>query len=252
MGTLCRARPRARSRSLSARTATGSGPHWALLERRAGPEALHLETPETSGGRLACVCLPDAPALVLGSTQDAAAFDGDLVAAAGLRMVRRRSGGGAVLVAPGRQLWVDLFLPAGDPLIEGELGRSFLWLGEAYGDALAAVLGGRSGERGPVQVNRGPAQPTEWSRTFCYAGLGWGEVTVAGRKVVGLSQRRQRAGCWFHSMALLSGGAGDLAGLLRAQPEVREAARLALASAGLVEAEALVDPLKEALLSRLS
>jgi lipoate-protein ligase A len=38
----------------------------------------------------------------------------------------------------------------------------------------------------------------------CFAGLGPGEVTIAGVKVVGMSQRRTRAGALFQCAALLA------------------------------------------------
>ena len=41
-----------------------------------------------------------------------------------------------------------------------------------------------------------------WSSLVCFAGLGPGEVMVAGRKAVGLSQRRSREGARFQSALL--------------------------------------------------
>ena len=54
-----------------------------------------------------------APALVLGSTQSAGDADPDRAVKDGYDIVRRRSGGGAVWLAPGAQLWVDVWVPAG-------------------------------------------------------------------------------------------------------------------------------------------
>ena len=164
--------------------------------------------------------------------------------------MRRRSGGGAVLVAPGLQVWLDVFVPNDDPLAQSDVGKSFHWLGDAFAAAIASVLGTSVAQAG-VEVNRGPRQSTPWSRTLCYAGLGAGEVTVAGRKVVGMSQRRERSGAWIHSMALLTDRAGDLADLLAGPVERRSAARAGLERAGLPDAEHLVDPLAEEILGRL-
>ena len=127
-----------------------------------------------------------ADALVLGSTQAAPA-----VAPAGLDVVRRRSGGGAVLLEPGGQVWVDVFIPRGDPLWDDDVARAFLWLGEVWVSALASV--GVTG----AAVHHGGLCTTQWSRAVCFAGLGTGEVTIGERKVVGLSQRRTRAGALF-------------------------------------------------------
>ena len=40
------------------------------------------------------------------------------LAAAGVELVRRRSGGGAVYLAPGEQLWIDAWVPRDDALWE--------------------------------------------------------------------------------------------------------------------------------------
>jgi len=206
--------------------------------------------PDPLGARLACVCISLAQAVVIGSAQPASDFDGERLAAAGADLVRRRSGGGAVLVAPGLQVWLDVFVPNDDPLAQSDVGKSFHWLGDAFAAAIASVLGTSVAQAG-VEVNRGPRQSTPWSRTLCYAGLGAGEVTVAGRKVVGMSQRRERSGAWIHSMALLTDRAGDLTDLLAGPAERRSAARAGLERAGLPDAEHLVDPLAEEILGRL-
>lgn len=127
------------------------------------------------------------PALVLGSTQPA-------VEAPGLDVVRRRSGGGAVLLDPAAVVWVDVVVPAGDPLWSEDVGRAFLWLGDVW---VAAVGGG-------AVRHDGPLCRTPFSDRVCFAGLGPGEVTVGGRKVVGIAQRRTRDWALFQCAALLS------------------------------------------------
>ena len=44
-----------------------------------------------------------------------------------------------------------------------------------------------------LDVHHGALQRTAWSATLCWAGLGPGEITLSGRKLVGISQRRARA-----------------------------------------------------------
>jgi lipoate---protein ligase len=105
-------------------------------------------------------------------------------------VVRRRSGGGAVLVASDDPLWVDVDLPSGDSRWEDDVARSFLWLGQAW----ASVLADHGLE---AEVHPGPFEPGRWGRLVCFAGRGPGEVFVAGKKVVGLAQRRTRAGARF-------------------------------------------------------
>ena len=82
------------------------------LVGRAAPEAPAAlprprPCPTRSSGRCGSAS-PTGPALVLGSTQRARSSTHAACAAAGIEVVRRRSGGGAVLVEPGRVLWVDV------------------------------------------------------------------------------------------------------------------------------------------------
>jgi len=250
VGSLRRACSRSSRRSLSTSVESARRRDWSVLERRASAAVLHGVVPDPLGRRLACGCLPTGPAVVMGSAQAASDFDASLLAAQGLELVRRRSGGGAVLVAPGCQVWLDVFVPKGDVLAQPDVGESFHWLGQAYADAIAAVLG-MSRTKALVEVNLGPVRTTPWSKVLCYAGLGAGEVTVAGRKVVGMSQRRERTGAWFHTMAILGEKAGDLGGVLSGSEQRRSQARAVLAATGLGQAERLVAPLSREILSRL-
>ena len=135
-------------------------------------------------------------AVVLGSTQAADTVDSGVARASGLEVVRRRSGGGAVLVAPGELLWVDAFVPTGDRYWSPDVGRAAHWLGAVWAGALAT-----SGVE--ASWHDGGLVTAPWSRLVCFAGLGPGEVCVSGAKVVGLSQRRTREGALFSSAALL-------------------------------------------------
>ena len=51
-------------------------------------------------------------------------------------------------------------------------------------------------------MHEGTLRTTRWSRLVCFAGLGPGEVTVGGAKVVGIAQRRTRAGARFQCALL--------------------------------------------------
>jgi len=164
------------------------------------------------------------PALVLGSTQGDEVVDTGAAAAAGVDVVRRRSGGGAVLLVPGRQLWVDVVVPRDHERWSDDVGLAFHWLGEAWADALGSL--GVAAE-----VHRGALVRTAWSRLVCFAGLGPGEVTVGGRKVVGVSQRRTRAAARFQCSALAAWEPGPLLHLLRLDPAERRRAGAELADA---------------------
>jgi lipoate---protein ligase len=163
------------------------------------------------------------PTLVLGSTQPGALVDREQADAAGVGVVRRRSGGGAVLLRPGETVWTDVFLPAGDALSDDDVGRAFGWVGRAWTAALAAV-----GVNGAT-VHEGRPRPSPWAARVCFAGLGPGEVTVDGAKVVGISQRRTRAGALFQCGALVAWEPQPLLDVLALPAEDRAEAAAALA-----------------------
>lgn len=136
-----------------------------------------------------------------------------------------------MLVVPGAQLWLDVWIPRHDALWSDDVVQGAYWLGEAWARALR-FLG-----VGVPEVRRGRASTDAWSRLVCFAGLGPGEVTVEGRKVVGLAQRRTAAGARLHSVALLHWDPAPLLGLLSLAPVERTTAtsRLAGLARGLGE-----------------
>jgi lipoate-protein ligase A len=176
---------------------------WTVEEHLAPAGDLHaLGVP---GGRLVRLLEATRPALVLGSTQSESVVVGD---ATGLDVVRRRSGGGAVRVEPGRLARIDVAVGRGDPLWHDDVGQAFHWLGDAW----AAALGGLGVER--ATVHRGGLVRTAQSDLVCVAGLGPGEVTVDGAKVVGMAQRRSRDGALFQCAVPLAWEPERLAALL--------------------------------------
>jgi lipoate-protein ligase A len=187
---------------------------WAV-ERAGGSAAtFHARPLEPPVARAVHVWEVAAPALVLGSAQRDGVVDAGACRAAGVEVVRRRSGGGAVLLEPGGVVWVDVEVPRRDPLWDDDVGRASWWLGERWGAALAAA-----GVADP-HVHRGGLIASRWSPVVCFAGLGPGEVTAGadGPKVLGISQRRTRAGARFQCAVALTWDVGRLAGLLRLDP----------------------------------
>jgi lipoate-protein ligase A len=156
---------------------------------------------EMSRSRVIRLCDVSARAIVLGSAQPVGDLDDERVAESGLEVCRRRSGGGAVVVQPGGQVWLDVFVPAADPLWNSDVSKSVWWLGECARRAVASLTGA-SGE-----VRSGPMLKSRWSAMICFAGLGPGELQIAGRKVLGISQRRERVGTWLFVALLLGSGA---------------------------------------------
>ncbi len=136
------------------------------------------------------------PALVLGSTQSVDVVDHAACRAAGVEVVRRRSGGGAVLLVPGEVTWIDVVVPRDAPGWADDVHAPMAWLG----DRLALALAGFG--VGDLDVHRGALRSSPWSRLVCFDGVGPGEVLVGGQKLVGMSQRRTRAWarlqcCWY-------------------------------------------------------
>ncbi len=196
---------------------------WRVDHRRADAAELHASWPavDADPGRPAVgVCRVTSPALVLGSTQPADVVDADRAAAAGLSVARRRSGGGAVLVTPDDPVWMDVWVPADHPRWHRDVARAFDWLGDAWVDALSALgVTGLSVHRG------GTVACTRWSSLVCFGGVGTGEVVTAdGRKVVGLAQRRTRAGAWFHGACVLRWDPAPLVDALALPADERHAA----------------------------
>jgi lipoate---protein ligase len=176
-----------------------------------------VEPYRASGRRRVVVREVDRKVLVLGSTQPRSLADPVRSQRAGVTVLRRRSGGGAVYLAPAAEVWVDVWLPRGDPLWSDEPRRSAEQVGEWWAQALAA-----SGATG-ISVHRGASVPAPGSDVACFAGVGPGEVVADGRKVVGLAQWRSRQGALVHGCAYRRWEPGPLVDVL-AMEEGRRAA----------------------------
>jgi lipoate---protein ligase len=215
-----------------------------LVEHRRGPAAdLHALQMPDDGRRRVWVLEATGPAVVLGSTQDLAVVDREAAAQGGVAVVRRRSGGGAVWVAPGEPRWVDVLVPRGDPLWDDDVGRAFLPVGRAWQRALARLGIDRT------EVHEGPLLRTRWSDLVCFAGFGPGEVRCRGAKLVGISQRRTRAGARFQCAVPVEWDPTPLADLLVARPPTAELATVGTGTGPSIDTGQLVRALVEALTS---
>ncbi len=147
--------------------------------------------------RTICNVVIDRTAVVLGSSQHSSSQHGlgqdfgasavlDLQACknAGVEVVKRRSGGGLVYLAPGQHIWIDVVIARGDTLWNDDVGESALWIGNAWCRALE-TLGHRN-----LRVNCEATAQTQLGRLICFAGSGTGEVFIGDKKIVGISQRR--------------------------------------------------------------
>lgn len=172
---------------------------YQLVRTRADAASFHRRTVPVPAPRELWWHEVDRPALVLGSSQSVDVVDHDECRRSGVEVVRRRSGGGAVLLVPGEVTWLDVIVPAGAPGWSADVHGPMVWLGEH----LAAVFGSiEPGSR--FEVHRGAMGTTPWSSTVCFDGFGAGEVLLDGCKLIGMSQRRTRHAarlqcCWYSS-----------------------------------------------------
>lgn len=166
-------------------TGSPSANGWLVEHLRSDAATLHDRTPDV-GHRQIWICEVDRPSLVIGSTQPVSAVDEAVATALGVQVVRRRSGGAAVLLRPGESVWIDVVVPAGDVLWVDDVGQAMWWLGAAWAAALVdlGVLDAR--------VHRGAMVRPPMAAEICFAGVGPGEVLDGRAKVVGISQRRTR------------------------------------------------------------
>jgi lipoate-protein ligase A len=134
--------------------------------------------------------------LVVGSAQTEASINRRACEADGIPVIRRGSGGGAVLCDPGL-LEVDVALPAGHPLLDDDVTESYRFLGQAWIDALATI--GIEGRLVTVAEARALSDDRRAAaRVACYAGLSPYEVVdLDSGKLVGLCQRRRRGAALF-------------------------------------------------------
>jgi lipoate---protein ligase len=137
------------------------------------------------------VLVADRPAIILGSSQSDAVVDTAACTRLGVEIGRRRTGGGAVLVVPGQMVWVDVLVATAGPPYVDDLRLMAQWLGSTWVRAIGAG-----------DVHRGGLEADSLGSTVCFAGLGPGEVSVEGRKVVGISQRRTRRWVLMQSAVL--------------------------------------------------
>ncbi len=195
--------------------------NW-VVERSAGSAAaFHARPMPEVVSRSVWIHEVSAPALVLGSSQRPDIVDDATIGS--IEVVRRRSGGGSVLLIPGEVVWLDVLIPTGDPLWSDDVSHASHWLGDVWVAAL-----------GHGDMHRGPMVRTRWSSLVCFAGLGPGEMTVDGRKLVGISQRRTRAGARFQCAVYACHDPSALPGLLRLSPAERAECASALASVATV------------------
>ncbi len=170
----------------------GAGGEWMVERLRGSAGELHSRPLEVGSRPLWSWLEVTGPAVVLGGGQDGDVIERERAERAGVEICRRR-GGGTLVWLDRDSIWFDVSISSSDPRWETDVGRAFLWLGE--------FLAGAMGSLGvSADVRTGGLRSGPWSDLLCFGGLGPGELTVGGRKLVGLSQRRTRAGARFQGV----------------------------------------------------
>jgi lipoyl(octanoyl) transferase len=138
------------------------------------------------------------PAISLGYGQPVDRnIDLDEAARMGIGLVRRPTGGSAILhEGPDLELTYSVVGAGEDFSGADDLLATYHWIGTALAAGLTIL--GAAVEMVPVQPSDPRAMPA-----FCFARTGSYELEVGGRKLVGSAQRRQGAGFLQHGSVML-------------------------------------------------
>jgi lipoate-protein ligase A len=170
---------------------TGRG--WRLLPFDTGASEFHFALSDAlvreSPRQTVWWHTTDEPTLILGAGQRS--VDGAEAVRRGIHVVRRSAGGTAVYAGPG-VLGQDVFLPAGHGLNSTDVVETYRWLGEIWQEGLARL--GVHADLVSVEAARARPHVDPAVAMVCFGSLSPYEVTVEGRKLVGLAQVRRAHG----------------------------------------------------------
>lgn len=125
--------------------------------------------------------------MLLGAGQPASAVDREACERLGVPLLRRMSGGTAVLHDE-NTISLQLTLPAGHPLVSDDIHRNFRW----FSEFLITALGRLDIEANWVSLEQARTeQAPPGLEGACYSTLAPYEIAVDGRKLIGHGQMRR-------------------------------------------------------------
>lgn len=151
----------------------------------------------------------DPPTLSLGRNQPVADVDRGALARAGYGLVRRPTGGRAILHID--ELTYSVALPLDHPLARGDILSSCRRLSEGL---LAALW-----HLGVREATAHQERPAVSGGPVCFETPGEFEIVVGGRKLIGSAQARGRGGLLQHGAIPLRGDIARICAFLRPTPD---------------------------------
>ncbi|MBK8027830.1 MAG: lipoate--protein ligase family protein [Chloroflexi bacterium] len=146
--------------------------------------------------------------LSLGYGQRAREVDLERLKAHGFSLVRRPTGGGAVLHAD--ELTYSIAIPDDHPLAEGGILESYRQLSAGLIAALSALGIDPRADR----KTAGPTAPHLWGVPACFETTSDYEITCNGRKLVGSAQMRRSGGILQHGSLPIGGDIAQICEVL--------------------------------------
>ena len=153
------------------------------------------------------------PVLTLGRGQPFADADSIVLRRDGVAVLRRMTGGTAVLNR--HELTYAVVVRDDEPRLSGAISESYRGISEALLSALVQLgVNSAAASRGSTGAPRSRRERTP----VCFEITSDHEITVGARKLVGSSQMRVRHGILQHGTLPLTGDIGDIGRYLTARP----------------------------------